>query len=96
MELLFVAILPGWTFAKGNGVELPDGFPRHLIWRLLLTVAICDASALLRHGRLLRLLPAKRRQTLVARLAQHPWPWLRRSMALARATALLTCRGRIT
>ena len=95
MELLFVAILPGWKFAEESGVELPAGFPRHLVWRLLLTVALCDAWALARHGRLLRLLPAKRRQALVQSLATGTWPWLRRSLALARLTALLSCRGRI-
>ncbi len=94
MELLFVAILPGWTFAKGGGVTLPAGLPRRLRWRLELTVAACDAFALLRHGRLLRLLPAKRRQALVLSLANHPWPWLRNSLALARSTALLACQRR--
>ncbi len=94
MELLFVAILPGWTFAKGGGVALPADFPRRLIWRLQLTVALCDVYALLRYGRLLRLLSLQRRQKLVESLASHPWLWMRQSVALARATALLTCHGR--
>ncbi len=95
MELLFVAILPGWTFAKNGGVTLPEGLPQRLIWRLMLTVAVCDAYALLRHGRLLRLLTARRRQLLVQSLATHPWPWLRHSLALARNTALLAGQRRI-
>lgn len=94
MELLFIAILPGWTFAQGGGVTLPAGLSRRVVWRLVLTVAVCDAYALLRHGRLLRLMTTTRRQKFIQGLATHPWPWLRRSLALARATALLACHGR--
>ena len=96
MELLFAAILPGWNFAaRGGGVTLPAGLSRRVIWRLQLTVAVCDAYALLRYGRPLRLLAAKPRQVLVQTLATHPWPWLRQSLALARATALLTGQRRL-
>ena len=92
MELLFVAILPGWTFRTDGRLALPAQFPRRLRWRLTLVVAVCDAYALLTQGRPLRLLSMPRRQKLVERLAIHPWPWLRRGMALARSTALLAAQ----
>ena len=94
MDLLFVAIVPGWTFGKNGSVVLPAGFPRRLAWRLTLTVAVCDLYSLLRYGRPLRILAPARRQRLVQTLATHPWPWLRGSMALARSTALLICQRR--
>lgn len=96
MELLFSAIVPGFVFGKDGTIALPAQFPRRLRWRLLWTATVCDAIALLRHGRTLRLLSPARRQRLVQGLADHPWRWLRESLTLARAMALLTCRRRPT
>ena len=87
MELLFVAILPGWNFAA-----LPAGLPRRLLWRLRLTLAVCDAYALFTQGRTLRLMSVKRRQVLVQALATRGWPWLRGGLVLARSTALLVAQ----
>lgn len=92
MELLFVAIMPGWNFTTNGRLALPANFPRRLRWRLTLVVAMCDLYSLLTQGRPLRILPLKRREKLVQRLATHAWPWLRGGLALARATALLAAQ----
>jgi hypothetical protein len=93
VELLFVAILPGWNFGAKGRVVLPVGLPRRLLWRLWLTLAVCDAYALFTQGRTLRIMSLQRRQLLVQALATRGWPWLRGGLTLARSTALLVAQS---
>lgn len=88
MNLLFQAILPTWQPTQDAGYWLV--LPRRVRWRLALTLAVCDALALLQTGRTLRLMSVKKRQVFVVALASRSFPWLRRGLAIARATALLT------
>ena len=85
MELLFAALIPGWTFVRPEDLPLPARVRRQLWWIVL----ACQVLALLTHGVPLRLMTVKRRERVVAAWTRHRWRWLREGLDAVRSVALL-------
>lgn len=85
MHPVLRAIVPGW-----KGRPLPATLPRRVVVGLHLSFAVADLLALVRHGRTFRMLPLRRREELLQKMATHRLPWLRRLVYWWKCVALVT------